>query len=46
MDIMLLEGNLVLHVVDKDTKFSAAAFLRSETTDETWDTLMRKWIPV
>ena len=46
MDIMFLEGKLVLHVVDKDTKFSTAAFLRSGTADETWDRLMRIWVSV
>ena len=30
MDIMFLEGKSVLHVVEKDTKFSAPAFLQSE----------------
>ena len=46
MDIMFLEGKPILHVLDKDTKFSAAAFLRSETTEETWETLMRIWVSV
>ena len=46
MDIMFLEGKPVLHIVDRDTKFSAAAFLKSETTDETWETLMRIWVSV
>ena len=46
MDIMFLEGKSVLHVVDRDTKFSAAVFLRSETTEETWETFMRIRISV
>ena len=46
MDIMFLEGNPVLHIVEKDTKFSAAAFLKGETTDETWGTFMRIWVSV
>ena len=46
MDTMFLERKSVLHVVDKDKKFSAAAFLRSETTEETWETFMRIWVSV
>ena len=46
MDIMFLDGKSVLHVVDRDTKFSAAALLRSETIEETWETFMRIWVSV
>ena len=31
MEIMFLEGMSALHVVDKDNRFSAAAFFLSET---------------
>lgn len=34
MYIMFLEGKAVLHMVDKDTKFSAAVFLQQEIADE------------
>ena len=34
MDIMFLDGKAVLHMVDKDTKFSAAAFLPEQTADK------------
>ena len=44
MDIMWLDGKAVLHMVDKDTKFSAAAFLPSETADATWNTYIRNWV--
>lgn len=44
MDIMFLDSKPVLHIVDKDTKFSAAAFLRNETTDEAWNVYMRSWV--
>ena len=40
MDIMFLEGKAVLHMVDKDTKFSAAAFLPKQTVDELWSTYL------
>ena len=45
LDLMYLETP-VLHVVDKDTKFSAAAFLRKETADATWNTFMNIWVCV
>lgn len=41
--VMILQRKSVLHVVDKDTKLSAAAFLRSWTTEDTWETFMRIW---
>ena len=40
LDLMYLENKPVLHVVDKDTEFSAAAFLGKETADATWNTFM------
>ena len=41
LDLMYLDNAAVLHVVDKDTKFSAATFLSNETAKETWNTFMR-----
>ncbi|CDF36767.1 unnamed protein product [Chondrus crispus] len=46
LDLMYLENTPVLHVVDKDTKFSAAAFLGKETADATWNTFMNIWVCV
>ena len=43
---MYLENALVLHVVDEDTTFSAAAFLGKETADATWNTFMNIWVCV
>lgn len=43
LDLMTIDGKQVLHIVDKNTKFSAASFLSSETADETWNTFMRIW---
>jgi len=36
LDLMYLDGKSVLHVVDRDTAFSAAAFTRTEQTDALW----------
>ena len=43
LDLMYLDSSAVLHIVEKDTKFSAAPFLPDETTDETWNAFMRIW---
>ena len=43
LDLMYLDSTPVLHVVDKDTKLSAAAFLGKETADATWNTFMNIW---
>lgn len=46
IDIMLLKGDPVLHCVDVDTKFSAAAFLASEVAANVWTTLTNIWANV
>ena len=45
MDLMSLGGQTVLHMVDKDTLFSAACFLRNgETTRDIWDAYIHYWV--
>ena len=45
MDIMYLDGKSVPHIVDKDTQFSAAAFLsHGETTEDVWNIYMTRWV--
>ena len=45
MDIMYFDGKPVLHIVDKDTQFSAAAFLsHGETTEDVWNVYMMYWV--
>lgn len=34
MDIIVIDTKILLHVVDKDTKFSAAAFIKGESSDK------------
>ena len=46
LDLMYLENKPVLHVVNKDTKFSAAAFLGKETAGATWNKFMVIWVCV
>ena len=43
LDLMFLDSKTVLHIVDKDTKFSAAAFLGRETAEAVWEVYMRIW---
>lgn len=44
LDLMYLEGKSVLHCVDKDTRFNAAAFLPAETTRAVWMEFVRIWV--
>ena len=44
MDIMSLSGKTVLHMIDRDTKFSVAEFMRNESAEETWKLYMRAWV--
>lgn len=44
--LIKLKRRTVLHVVDKDTKFSAACFLKGESSAETWNAFMMVWVSV
>lgn len=46
LDIMYLDGDTVLHIIDEGTKFSAAQFLPSISTDEIWETLVKRRAPL
>lgn len=41
-----INNRTVLHIVDRVTKFAAAAFLKGESTAHVWEALMLKWIAV
>lgn len=40
LDLKSIDGNNVLHYVDRDTKYSAAAFLGNECVQSTWQTFV------
>jgi len=44
LDLMYLDGKPVLHVVDKDTLFSAATLLQGETVEAVWWAYTRSWV--
>ena len=45
IDLMFLNGRAVLHIVDKDTLFSEATFLRDgQSTAAVWDAYMSVWV--
>ena len=45
MDLMTIEGQTVLHIVDRDTLFSAACFLSDgESTRDVWEAYLRYWV--
>jgi Reverse transcriptase (RNA-dependent DNA polymerase) len=46
MDIVYLAGKPALHIIDIDTHFQAATFLRSMSTDDVWDAILRSWANV
>lgn len=47
LDLMYLDSRPVLHVVDRDTDFGAAHFVKSQTKNSTtaqiWDTFVEMW---
>lgn len=43
IDVMYLSGKPVLHAVDEATHFNAAMFLRNQSSQEVWKTLLRCW---
>lgn len=46
VDIMHVDGLPVLHVIDADTRFQAAQFLKDQKSQTIWDALRRCWIDV
>ena len=46
LDLMFLKGKPVLHVVDRDTNFSAARFLPSQSSEAIWNTFLYCWVTV
>ena len=44
LDIMNIRGHHILHVVDRDTRFSAAAILHGESTKDVWRAYMDTWV--
>lgn len=44
LDLMSIESAAVLHCVDRDTKFGAAAFITRVTTQATWQLLLDIWV--
>lgn len=44
MDLMYLDGRSVLHAVDEDTLFNAAAFTRGEKLEELWQLYLHVWV--
>lgn len=45
LDIMFLEDEPALHIIDRDTSFSSAAFLsEGQTADHIWHVYMRLWV--
>lgn len=43
IDTMLIGGRPVIHMVDQDTNFSAAAFLKNQTSREIWKEIKGIW---
>jgi hypothetical protein len=41
MDIVYLSGRPELHIIDINNHFKAATFLRSMSTDDLWDSILR-----
>ena len=44
LDLMSIHGRPVLHMVCKDTKFSAAVFLEGESSRAVWVAYLRNWV--
>ena len=46
VDVMYLSGKAVLHMVDEATHYSAAQFLKKQSTTEVWKAIRRCWLRV
>lgn len=43
LDLMYLENKAVLHIVDIDTHFNSAQFLKGNTVEDVWDAFLSCW---
>lgn len=43
IDLMYLDGRSLMHIVDKDTLYSAASFCHGEATDDLWRQFLTTW---
>ena len=43
LDLMWLDGKAILHVVDIDTSFNSAHFLKGQTVEHVWDAFLNCW---
>lgn len=46
MDIMVIDGNPILHIVEEATKYGAARFLTDVSTDLVWKTFVEYWASI
>lgn len=44
LDVMYLDRRPLLHIIDKDTLFSAACFLNGETVEAVWQAYLDSWV--
>ena len=44
VDTMFIENKPIIHLVDESTHFTAACFLKKQTTEEIWRSIRRLWI--
>lgn len=44
IDLMFLDSRSVMHIVDRDTLFSAAAFTHGEKLEELWQLYLETWV--
>ena len=43
LDLVKINGNQILHIVDRDTRFNAAGILKGESTRDVWRCYMEIW---
>ncbi len=43
---MWIDGDPVLHIIDRGTRYSVAKFMANQTAEHTWDIIVEFWISV
>ncbi len=46
VDLRWIDGDPVLHIIDRGTRYSVDKFMESETSEHTWDLIMEFWVTV
>ena len=46
VDLFWIEGNTVLHIIDRGTRYSVARFVTSQSAENIWNMIIDSWVTI